>query len=90
LLALLPVSAAKCQEETALDRYVASAHPSYHYQLLNTVAGPSYTAYILELTSQHRGLPDVGPRRSTPSAVMMTSFAFILGVYPPVVAQGAA
>ena len=46
LLAFLPVSAAKCQEETALDRYVASADPSYHYQLLNTVPGPSYTAYI--------------------------------------------
>jgi PhoPQ-activated pathogenicity-related protein len=54
LPALLPVSAANGQEETALDRYVASADPSYHYQLLNTVGGQSYTAYVLELTSQQR------------------------------------
>jgi len=52
LPALLPVPAADGQNETALDRYVAAADPSYRYQLLNTAVGESHTAYVLELTSQ--------------------------------------
>jgi PhoPQ-activated pathogenicity-related protein len=51
-IVLLAATSAYGWEETALDRYVAAPDSSYHYQLLNTVAGESYTAYLLELTSQ--------------------------------------
>lgn len=37
---------------TALDRYVAQPDPHYSYKLVNTVEGPGYTAYILDVTSQ--------------------------------------
>lgn len=38
--------------QTALDRYVAAPDPTYKYELANKVAGPGYTAYVLEMTSQ--------------------------------------
>jgi PhoPQ-activated pathogenicity-related protein len=38
--------------ETALDRYVATPDPNYHYELINTYAGNGYTGYVVELTSQ--------------------------------------
>jgi PhoPQ-activated pathogenicity-related protein len=40
------------REETALDRYVAAFDPTYHYELLNIVAGDGYVANVLEMTSQ--------------------------------------
>ncbi len=39
-------------EETALDRYVAAPDPNYRYELVNTIPGVGYTAYVLEMTSQ--------------------------------------
>src|SRR5215470_6938809 len=39
-------------EDTPLDRYVAAFDPHYHYALLNTTATDTYTAYVLEMTSQ--------------------------------------
>ncbi len=52
LPALIPAFAADAYEETALDRYVAAPDPSYHYELLKTLPGEDFTAYVLELTSQ--------------------------------------
>ena len=46
---LVPPDAAHGREETALDRYVASADPAYQ---LSTSAGDDDTAYVLEMTSQ--------------------------------------
>ncbi|MEA3225438.1 MAG: PhoPQ-activated protein PqaA family protein, partial [Planctomycetota bacterium] len=37
---------------TPLDDYVAAPDSSYRYSVLDTVTGPGYTAYILEMTSQ--------------------------------------
>src|SRR5215831_16779052 len=49
---LLSTIPAHSRDQTALDRYVATPDASYHDQLLNSVAGDGYTAYVLELTSQ--------------------------------------
>jgi PhoPQ-activated pathogenicity-related protein len=38
--------------ETALDRYVKRPDPTYAYQVVNTVKGDGYTAFVVELTSQ--------------------------------------
>jgi PhoPQ-activated pathogenicity-related protein len=38
--------------DTALDRYVKKADPTYAYTLVDTVKGEGYTAYVIELTSQ--------------------------------------
>ena len=38
--------------DTALDRYVKKADPTYAYTLGDTVKGEGYTAYVIELTSQ--------------------------------------
>jgi PhoPQ-activated pathogenicity-related protein len=38
--------------QTALDRYIAAADPSYGYRLLKVVEGKGYRAYVLEMTSQ--------------------------------------
>lgn len=40
------------QKQTALDRYVAQADPSYRYTLMKTVPGDGFTLYQIELTSQ--------------------------------------
>ncbi len=37
---------------TALDDYIAAPDDSYKFELVNTVSGPGYTAYILDMTSQ--------------------------------------
>ncbi len=39
-------------EETALDRYVKAADPHFKYELVKTMAGDGYTAYVLAMTSQ--------------------------------------
>src|SRR5690242_10700546 len=38
--------------ETALDRYVKKADPTYAYQVVDTVKGEAYTAFIVDMTSQ--------------------------------------
>ena len=38
--------------KTALDRYIAQPDPSYRYELVNTIAGDNFTAYVLDMTSQ--------------------------------------
>ena len=37
---------------TALDDYVAAQDPAYGYSLVNTISGPGYKAYVLNMTSQ--------------------------------------
>src|SRR5436190_16198660 len=43
--------------ETALDRYVKKADPSYRYELVRTAPGEGYTTYTIDLTSQTWRLP---------------------------------
>jgi len=38
---------------TALDDYVAAVDPAYSYQLVRTISGSEYTAYILDMKSQN-------------------------------------
>jgi len=51
-LALLILTTAQLAVGTPLDDYVAAPDPSYRHDLVKTVPGPGYTAYIIELTSQ--------------------------------------
>jgi len=39
-------------DQTALDRYVAQPDPSYKYELVKTIPGQGYTAYVLDMASQ--------------------------------------
>ncbi len=39
-------------QETALDRYIAKADPSYSWKLINTMAGEGFRQYVIDLTSQ--------------------------------------
>ena len=57
----LPLAAAS--KETALDRYVHAPDPSYKWELVNTIKGEGYTAYIIDLTSQTWN-PPVAPDRT--------------------------
>jgi PhoPQ-activated pathogenicity-related protein len=50
LLASLRVEAAS--KPTALDRYVQTPDPAYRYELVRTIPAKSFTAYVLDLTSQ--------------------------------------
>lgn len=45
-------AAAQVGQHTALDRYVAAPDASYHYQLVKTLKGDGYTAFVLEMVSQ--------------------------------------
>jgi hypothetical protein len=47
LLAALPLLAG----ETALDRYVKTPDPHYKHEVVKTIPGKGYTAYVVELTS---------------------------------------
>ncbi|MCS6952137.1 MAG: PhoPQ-activated pathogenicity-related family protein [Bryobacterales bacterium] len=38
--------------QTALDRYVRAPDPSYRYELVSTLSGPGYTAFVLDMVSQ--------------------------------------
>lgn len=38
--------------QTALDRYIAAPDATYKYGLASKAAGPGYTTYVLEMTSQ--------------------------------------
>ena len=40
------------EKQTALDRYVASPDPSYRFEVVKTLSGDGYTAYVLDMTSQ--------------------------------------
>lgn len=44
--------AAAGSKETALDRYVQAPDPSYKFELVSTISGEGYKAYVLDLTSQ--------------------------------------
>lgn len=59
---ILQVGVAAAQE-TALDRYVHAPDPSYHFQLVKTISGAGYRAYVLRLTSQ-TWKPPILPDRS--------------------------
>src|SRR4051812_38949430 len=39
-------------KQTALDRYVAAPDPNYKWQVVNTMSGDGYTAYVIDMTSQ--------------------------------------
>lgn len=56
LAALLAMSAfgaaPKAGKSTPLDRYVQAPDPAYKWELVSTVNGSNYTAYVIELTSQ--------------------------------------
>ena len=39
-------------QETALDRYIAKSDPSYSWKVVNTIAGPGFKQYVIDLTSQ--------------------------------------
>lgn len=52
VLGLLSPAGALAGEPTALDRYVATPDPNYHYTLVKTIPGDGYTAYVLDMTSQ--------------------------------------
>lgn len=50
-------------KETALDRYVHAPDSSYKFELVKTIQGEGYKAYVLDLTSQ-TWKPPVEPSRS--------------------------
>jgi PhoPQ-activated pathogenicity-related protein len=54
-LAARPIAAETARlltPETALDRYVHAPDAHFHYELVKTVSGAGYTAYVLDMTSQ--------------------------------------
>jgi PhoPQ-activated pathogenicity-related protein len=52
-LALVPIwPAERAGKVTGLDRYVQAPDANYHYDLVNTIPGDGYTAYVLNMTSQ--------------------------------------
>ncbi|HEY3742981.1 MAG TPA: PhoPQ-activated pathogenicity-related family protein [Bryobacteraceae bacterium] len=50
--ALMAQPATSVKHETALDRYVAAPDPAYKWELVDTIEGKGFKAYILDLTSQ--------------------------------------
>ena len=56
-----PLAAAS--QETALDRYVHAPDPSYKWELVNTIPGEGFKAYVLDLTSQ-TWTPPIKPDRT--------------------------
>src|SRR5262249_25303485 len=52
VLALLAMRLVAAGQQTALDRYVHAPDPSYKFELVKTIPGDGYTAYVLDLTSQ--------------------------------------
>ena len=47
------LAAASFANETALDRYIAKPDDAYAWKVESTISGEGYTAYVLNLTSQH-------------------------------------
>jgi len=86
LAAALTLAAAS--KETALDRYVHAPDSSFKFELVKTIQGEGYKAYVLDLTSQ-TWKPPVEPSRSVwkhwltivkPDVVKYsTGFLFITG-----------
>jgi len=52
ILVVLVLAAAQFALGTPLDDYIAKPDDSYTYSVVKTDAGPGYTAYILDMTSQ--------------------------------------
>ena len=52
LLAIGAFAASHGAGKTALDRYVAAPDPSYRFELVKTIPGSGYTAFVLDMTSQ--------------------------------------
>lgn len=46
-------SFAQQKSETALDRYVHAPDPAYKWELVRTIPGQGYTAFVLNMTSQN-------------------------------------
>jgi len=62
-LALFTFTLAAASKETALDRYVHAPDSSYKWELVSTIPGDGYKAYVLDLTSQ-TWKPPVEPDRT--------------------------
>jgi len=52
VLAVLVLALVQFAAATPLDDYVAAPDSSYTYSVQNTIKGPGYTAYVIDLTSQ--------------------------------------
>ena len=52
VVALLILAAASLAFATPLDDYVAAPDASYRYDVVNTLKGPGYTAYVIDMISQ--------------------------------------
>jgi PhoPQ-activated pathogenicity-related protein len=63
LAVITMLAAAPASRETALDRYVNTPDASYKFELVNTISGEGYKAYVLDLTSQ-TWQPPVAPDRT--------------------------
>ena len=48
----IAIALAAASTETALDRYVHAPDPSFKFELVSTIPGDGYKAYVLDLTSQ--------------------------------------
>jgi PhoPQ-activated pathogenicity-related protein len=63
VLAALSFTLAAASKETALDRYVHAPDASYKWELVSTIPGEGFKAYVLDLTSQ-TWKPPVEPDRT--------------------------
>src|SRR5580698_10575833 len=63
VLAALSFTLAAASKETALDRYVHAPDSSYKWELVRTIQGDGFKAYVLDLTSQ-TWKPPVEPDRT--------------------------
>src|SRR6202021_2783684 len=63
VLAAFSFTAAAASKETALDRYVHAPDSSYKWELVSTIPGEGFKAYVLDLTSQ-TWKPPVEPDRT--------------------------
>lgn len=52
LSAALSTAIFTAPRQTALDRYIAQPDSHYKYDLVSTIAGDGFTAYVLDMTSQ--------------------------------------
>jgi len=52
ILLVLVLGMAQLAFGTALDDYVAAPDANYRYSLVNTIKGPGFTSYVLDMTSQ--------------------------------------
>src|SRR5260370_37898576 len=49
---LLVAGASAASQKTALDRYVSAPDTNYRFELVKTIPGSGYTAFVLDMTSQ--------------------------------------